>query len=102
MKLIPYLFNKLEYILRKFQSYALESRFGHYRQLSGENYYISYMQLWESGRKVRFECLVYLSCYNDEISLKTLLPSKETIRLEVEIEPFDYELMVYQILFCRF
>ena len=40
-------------LLGKIQSDTIEGRFGHIRQLSGANYYISMRQLFESDRKLR-------------------------------------------------
>ena len=40
-------------LLRKIQSDSIEGRFGHIRQLSGANYFISMRQLLESDRKLR-------------------------------------------------
>jgi hypothetical protein len=58
LKLIPYLFShyKIDYILlSKFQNDNLEGRFGMYRQMSGSNYYISFLQVLENERKIRFK-----------------------------------------------
>ena len=51
-----YLFNKCGFryvLLGKMQSDNTEGRFGHIRQLSGRNYYISMRQLYENDRKLR-------------------------------------------------
>ena len=40
-------------LLGKFQSDPLEGRFGHYRQLSGGNFYISCRQLLQAEKKIR-------------------------------------------------
>lgn len=80
LHLIPYIFEKYKtdyLLLSKFQNDILEGRFGHYRQLSGANYYISLMQVLESEKKIRFKNFVLLSCGNKDISLKTLLPCDE-------------------------
>lgn len=78
--LIPYLFKnyKIDYILlSKFRNDNLEARFSTYRQLSGANYYLSYIQVLENERKLRFKNAVLLSANNIEILLKTLVPVKE-------------------------
>ena len=54
--LAKYLFNSCGFnyvLLGKIQSDTIEGRFGHIRQLSGANYYISMRQLLESDRKLR-------------------------------------------------
>ena len=54
--LAKYLFNSCGFnyvLLGKIQSDTIEKRFGHIRQLSGANYYISMRQLLESDRKLR-------------------------------------------------
>ncbi|KFM81775.1 hypothetical protein X975_09847, partial [Stegodyphus mimosarum] len=64
VQLIPYLFQKykMDYILLgKFQTDDLEARFGAYRQLSGSNYYISFVQVLENERKLRFKSCVIVS-----------------------------------------
>ena len=51
-----YLFNKCGFryvLLGKMQSDNIEGRFGHIRQLSGGNYYISMRHLYENDRKLR-------------------------------------------------
>lgn len=81
INLIPYLFQnyEIDYILLgKFQTDALESRFGSYRQMSGANYYISFVQLIESERKLRFKNSIIISTKNDNISLKSLEPYEES------------------------
>lgn len=77
LSLIPYMFSvyKIDYLLLgKFQNDDLEARFGCYRQMSGANYYISYVQVLESERKLRFKSSVILVCKGNNIPLKTLLP----------------------------
>ncbi len=64
--------------LGAFQSDPIESRFGHYRQLSGANYFVSVKQLSENERKVKAMSLLRhsgisvedldLSCGQDKIS----------------------------------
>ena len=48
-------------LLGKIQSDNIESRFGHIRQLSGANYYLSMRQLLESDRKLRALSLIKYS-----------------------------------------
>ena len=48
-------------LLGKIQSDNIESRFGHIRQLSGANYYLSMRQLLESNRKLRALSLIKYS-----------------------------------------
>ena len=67
--LAKYLINRcgFKYVLPgKIQADTIEGRFGHIRQLSGANYYISMRQLLESDRKLRTLSLVKHS----KISLK--------------------------------
>ena len=62
--LAKYLFNTCGFnyvLLGKIQSDTIEGRFGHIRQLSGANYYISMRQLLESDRKLRALSLVKYS-----------------------------------------
>ena len=69
--LSKYLLNQCQFnyvLLGKIQSDTLEGRFGHFRQLSGANYFISMRQLYESDRKLRALSLVKYS----KISLKEL------------------------------
>ena len=73
--LAKYLFNSCDYVLLgKIQSDIIEERFGHIRQLSGANYYIS-MRL-ETNRKLRTLSLLKYS----QISVKesTWLLKKHT------------------------
>ena len=54
--LAKYFFNSCGFnyvLLGKIQSDTLEGRFGHIRQLSGANYYISMRKLLESDRKLQ-------------------------------------------------
>jgi len=93
LSLIPYLFetHKFDYILlSKFQNDVIEGRFGYYRQLSGANYYISYVQLLESERKIRFKNTLLLATKNKELSIKTLLTSdkRENFNPEINIDVF--------------
>lgn len=91
VEMIPYMFShyKLEYLLLgKFQTDDLEGRFGCYRQMSGSNYYISYIQLLESERKFRFKNMIILSCSGNNIPLKTLLPCLESITNSVNVDQF--------------
>lgn len=97
LALIPYLFQnyRIDYILlSKFQNDVLEGRFSHYRQLSGANYYIGYVQLLESERKIRIKNTLTLTKNNTTISLKNLLCSLETKSnilncTDVEIDVFS-------------
>ena len=62
--LTKYLINYCDFkyvLLGKIQSDAIERRFGHIRQLSGANYFISMRQLLESDRKLRALSLVKYS-----------------------------------------
>lgn len=90
------------FLLGKFQNDELEGRFGSYRQMSGANYYVSYLQLMESGeRKLRFKSMVLLACGDSEINLKTIMPSQEIYNKSVNIDPFkgvlDYEFLFEDI-----
>lgn len=90
--LVPYLFENytIDYvILSKFQNDAIESRFGIYRQMSGSNYYISFLQLLESERRIRFKNNVLLSSENSSIPIKTLLSSNEVYDDTVQIQIFQ-------------
>ncbi|XP_077498110.1 uncharacterized protein LOC144108803 [Amblyomma americanum] len=52
---------KFKYVLLgKFQTDALEDRFGSYRRLAGRNYHISVRQLYESEKKLRLQKLLTL------------------------------------------
>ena len=55
-------------LLGHIQSNTIEGRFGHIRQLSGANYFISMRQLYESDRKLRTLSLLRYS----QISLKEI------------------------------
>ena len=54
-------------LLGHIQSDTIEGRFGHIRQLSGANYFISMRQLYESDQKLRTLSLKY-----SQISLKKI------------------------------
>lgn len=80
LELIPYVFRLYDckyILLSKFQNDCLESRFSTYRQLSGSNYYISYTEILENEKKVRFRNVVIMSSEQLNVSLKTLIPSTE-------------------------
>ncbi|XP_035233510.1 uncharacterized protein LOC118205330 [Stegodyphus dumicola] len=94
IQLIPYLFQKYEaeyILLGKFQTDALESRFGMYRQMSGSNYYINYLQLLESEKKLRFKSNIIISSSNINIPLTSLLPDydKDSIFTFVNIDDYS-------------
>ncbi|KFM59054.1 Transposable element P transposase, partial [Stegodyphus mimosarum] len=92
VQLIPYLFQKykMDYILLgKFQTDDLEARFGAYRQLSGSNYYISFVQVLENERKLRFKSCVIVSAKNLNVPLKTLIPLEERSRETVDVNLYD-------------
>lgn len=92
LQLIPYLFEKykIDYILLgKFQSDNLEGRFGSYRQLSGANYYISYMQILENERKLRFKNDVLFASQIGNVRLKSLIPIQQALDSEVDIQIFS-------------
>lgn len=60
------LMNKVTHILLgKFQNDALEAHFGAYRQMSGANYYISFIQVLESERKLKFKSCIIISAKNN-------------------------------------
>ena len=62
--LAKYLINSCGFkyvLLKKIQSDTIEGRFGHIRQFSGANYYISLLQLLENNRKLRTLSLVKYS-----------------------------------------
>lgn len=67
---------KFQYILPgKFQTDALENRFGLYRQLSGSQYHISLRQIFESEKKLRLQNSLHLSLKNgseEKINITTL------------------------------
>lgn len=91
LEIIPYLFDKyrVDYILlSKFQSDNLESRFGCYRQLSGANYYITYLQILENERKLRFKNAVLFAAQNVNVNLKDLLPTQQNYDNDVELSSF--------------
>ena len=69
--LSKYLMNEcgFKYVLfGPIQSDTIEGRFGHIRQLSGANYFISMRQLYESDQKLRTLSLLKYS----QISLKEI------------------------------
>ena len=61
-------------LLGYIQSDTIEIRFGHIRQLSGANYFISMRQLYESDRKLRTLSLLKYS----QISLKEIEDASKT------------------------
>lgn len=90
--LIPYLFEhyKADYILlSKFQNDNLEGRFSCYRQLSGANYYVSYVQILESEKKLRFKDMLLLNSLNKQIPLRTLLPCCGTYNKCVNVDKYS-------------
>jgi hypothetical protein len=97
--LIPYMFSlyKIDYLLlSKFQNDDLEARFGCYRQMSGANYYISYLQVLESERKLRFKNTILLMCQGNSIQLKTLLPqTNSAVITNSSIDVSFYDDIVY-------
>lgn len=64
-------------LLSKFQNDNLEGCFGMYRQLSGSNFYISFIQVLENERKIRFKNSILLCSENTDVELKTLMTSDE-------------------------
>ena len=61
--LIKYLLQEFELcyvLLGKFQTDQLESRFGHYRQLSGSNYLVSVQEVLQSEKKLKIKSLLKL------------------------------------------
>ena len=55
-------------LLGHIQSDTIEGRFGHLRQLSGANYFVSMRQLYESDRKLRtLSLLKYSQIFLKEI-----------------------------------
>jgi hypothetical protein len=88
--LCRYLIDDLQFqyiLLFKFQTDALEDRFGKYRQMSGGNYHISVMQVLESVRKLKMLSLLKLKSSNKgEFSLKEFLDSCEQESSEDENE----------------
>lgn len=92
LEVIPYLFGKykIDYILlAKFQSDNLESRFGSYRQLSGANYYISYIQVLENERKLRFKNDVLFAANSGNVHLKTLIPVRQSKDQNIDLHVFS-------------
>ncbi|XP_047121284.1 uncharacterized protein LOC124804943 [Schistocerca piceifrons] len=92
LQIIPYLFEKydIDYILLgKFQSDDLEGRFGCYRQLSGANYYISYIQVLENERKLRLKNDVLFAAQNDNVHLKHIIPAQQQLDCNIDISIFS-------------
>lgn len=92
LEIIPYLFDNygIDYILLgKFQSDNLESRFGSYRQLSGANYYISYLQVLENERKLRFKNAVLFAAQNVDVNLKELIPTQQNYDSDIDLSSFS-------------
>jgi hypothetical protein len=88
--LCRYLTDDLQFqyiLLFKFQTDALEDRFGKYRQMSGGNYHISVMQVLESERTLKMLSVLKLKSSNKgEFSLKEFLDSCEQESSEDENE----------------
>lgn len=75
--------------MSKFQSNSLESRFSTYRQLSGSNYYIIYIQILEKGRKIRFKNDVLFSAKHSEVNIKVLVPVQQNYDRHVDLGIFS-------------
>lgn len=74
-------------ILAKFQSDLIEKGFGWYCQLSGENYWISLRQIYESEKNVKSRSLIKISKVNMS-DLKVVM----TVESEVEVKDIMKEL----------
>jgi hypothetical protein len=99
--LCRYLIDDLQFqyiLLFKFQTDALEDRFGKYRQMSGGNYHISVMQVLESERKLKMLSVLKLKSSNKgEFSLKEFLDSCEQESSQDEnelVEKFEDALII--------
>ena len=58
-------------LLGKFQTDALESRFGRYRQLSGAKYDVSLRQVYECEKKLRLLSVLRLKLHHKEVDIST-------------------------------
>ena len=52
----------------KFQTDDLESRFGHYRQMSGGNRFVSIQEILESEKKIKINSMLKLYAADGEIT----------------------------------
>ena len=57
----------------KFQTDDLESRFGHYRQMSGGNRLVSIQEILESKKKIKINSMLKLYAADGEITIKDFL-----------------------------
>ncbi|CAL1270294.1 unnamed protein product [Larinioides sclopetarius] len=83
-----------EYILGKFQTDSLEARFGQYRQMSGGNYNVSCLQIFESEKKLKIvDWINFHSEKKGEFHIKSLeifeLTSETSAEFEELYEVFD-------------
>ena len=58
-------------LLGKFQTDALESRFGRYRQLSGAKYDVSLRQVYECEKKLRLLSVLRLKLHHKKVDIST-------------------------------
>lgn len=54
-------------LLGKFQTYALEDRFGRYRQLAGAQYHVPVRQIFESEKKLRLQKLLTIPQWKSSV-----------------------------------
>ena len=82
--LCKYLINKCNFryvLIGKIQSGSIESRFGHLRQLSGLDYFISMRQLFENDRKLRaISLLKYSAISINDVEAAVKEKSKELVK----------------------
>ena len=57
----------------KFQTDDLESRFGHYRQMSGGNRLVSIQEILENEKKIKINSMLKLYAADGEITIKDFL-----------------------------
>ena len=60
-------------LTRKFQTDDLESRFGHYRQMSDRNRLVSIQEILESETKIKINSMLKLYAADGEITIKDFL-----------------------------
>lgn len=99
--LIQYLLNHLNFkyvLLGKFQTDALENRFGKYRRMSGSNYHISVQQVLESERKLKITNLLKLKSFmQGDVSLKHFLIDFSSITGNIDRFSLDEEEEILEI-----
>ena len=97
-----------KYILTsKFQTDCLESRFGHYRQLSGGSYHIDFTQVLASEKKLRFQNMlkihnkiIDLNAYEDNPEFNNDESNVYLLYSDLAPLPFSYHYSLEDIDVC--